>query len=349
MTDNSRTTYTSEALAPDRFAFLAAAGGAAPSLHNSQPWRFRATDDRLGLFVHADRDRAVPVTDPTGRALHVSIGAAILNLRVAAAALGLETRLRLLPDTRQPDLIALLDFDRLPPDVGSLPDAGLYPAIADRHSSRQPFTNRDVPERLVGELMAAADQEGVVLAMLEEAETRRVLALTADAERRTATDMAREAETRSWVRLEAPAIDGIPAAALGPLDRDARVPMRSFTGRPPAGLPAPARFEPLPQLATFTTAHDDRCAWVRTGMALERVWLLATANGLRGSVLHQAVEWPDTRWQLRDPETGPGYVQIILRLGYGPPGTATPRRPVADILRLPGEPSPRSTPPAEYT
>ncbi|WP_236652003.1 Acg family FMN-binding oxidoreductase [Streptacidiphilus neutrinimicus] len=334
MTDDSHTTDASDALTPDRFAFLAAAGGAAPSLHNSQPWRFRATEDRRGLLVDRDPSRAVPVTDPTGRALHVSIGAALLNLRVAAASLGLETRLRLLPDPAQPDLVAALAFDRPPPGAGPHPDAELYPAIAERHSSRQPFTNRDVPERLVGELMAAADHEGTVLAVLEEAETRRVLALTTDAERRTAADLTREAETRGWVRVEAPATDGIPVEALGPLDRDARVPVRSFTGHPPHAVPASARFEPLPQLATFTTPHDDRSAWVRTGMALERVWLLATLNGLRCSVLHQAVEWPDTRWQLRDPETGPGYVQIILRLGYGPPGAVTPRRPVAEILSL---------------
>jgi nitroreductase len=334
MTDNAHTTDPPDAIAPDRFAFLAEAGGAAPSLHNSQPWRFEATDDRRGLLVHADRSRAVPVTDPTGRALHVSLGAAVLNLRVAAAFLGLETRLRLLPAPERPDLVAHLSFTGRAPAGEPNRDAELYPAVAERHSSRQPFTNRDVPERLVGELMAAADQEGVVLAMLEEAETRRVLTLTADAERRTAADVLREAELRSWVRVETPATDGIPAAALGPMDRDARIPVRSFTGHPPTGVPAPARFEALPQLATFTTAHDDRSAWVRTGMALERVWLLATVNGLRGSVLHQAVEWPDTRWQLRDPETGPGYVQIVLRLGYGPAGTASPRRPVADILHL---------------
>lgn len=334
MTDETHATQASDALTPDQFTYLATAAGAAPSLHNSQPWRFQATEDRTGMRVFVDRSRAVPITDPMGRALHISVGAAVLNLRVAAAQLGLTTRLRLLPDPQQPDLGAELRF--APPDPDEQPngDAELFPAIAERRSSRQPFTNRDVPERLVGELMAAADQEGVVLAVLEEAETRRVLALTTDAERRTAADVAREAELRDWVRLEAPATDGIPVAALGPMDRDARVPVRSFTGHPPSDVPPSARFEPLPQLATFTTAHDDRSAWIRTGMALERVWLLATLHGLRASVLHQAVEWPDTRWQLRDPETGPGYVQLVLRLGFGPPGAASPRRPVTEILRL---------------
>jgi hypothetical protein len=334
MTENSRTTYAPHALTHEQLGYLAAAGGAAPSLHNTQPWRFHATDDRTGILVFADPSRAVPATDPTRRALHISVGAAVLNLQVAATALGMRTRLRLFPDPGQPDLVA--ELRPVPPQAAEYPaaDAELYRAIPERHSSRQPFTNRDIPEQLVGDLMAAAGQEGVTLAMLEEAETRRVLALTADAERRTAADIAREAELRCWVRLEAPASDGIPAAALGPLDHDARVPMRSFTGHPPTDVPASARFEPLPQLATFTTPHDDRSAWVRTGMALERVWLLATLNGVRASVLHQAVEWPDTRWQLRDPETGPGYVQIVLRLGFGPPGAQTPRRPVTEILQL---------------
>jgi hypothetical protein len=334
MIEGPHATSTATALTPEQFDILASAGGAAPSLHNSQPWLFRATPDQRGLLVFEDPSRAVPVTDPDGRALHISVGAAVFNLQVAAAALALQTTLRLLPDSTQPELLAELAFGRRAASAPADPDRDLYPAIGRRHSCRRPFTNRDVPEKLFGELIAAAHQEGVVLTPLEEAETRRVLALTADAERRTAADVAREAELRSWVRLEDAATDGIPAEVLGPLDRDDRVPMRSFTGHPPRRVPDSERFEALPQLATFTTARDDQAAWLRTGMALERVWLLATMHDLRASVLHQAVEWSDTRWLLRDPETGPGYVQLVLRVGFGPPSTASPRRPVSEILQL---------------
>lgn len=55
---------TEAALTTADLRLLAEAGGAAPSLHNSQPWRFRPTADRLGLEVHADRSRAVPTADP---------------------------------------------------------------------------------------------------------------------------------------------------------------------------------------------------------------------------------------------------------------------------------------------
>ncbi|WP_020549006.1 Acg family FMN-binding oxidoreductase [Embleya scabrispora] len=338
---------TNASLSPTDLRDLAAAGGAAPSLHNSQPWFFRSTGDGRGIAVYADRTRAVPLTDPDGRAMHISVGAAVFNLRVAAARLGRDPRVTLLPHDADPQPAAVLDLSRFAHTADPRrPD--LYPAIARRHSSRLPFANRDVPERVVGELIAAADAEGVVLAVLEEADARRVLNLTAEAERRTAADLARQAETREWLRVE-PATDGMPYQVLGPQDHDARVPVRAFTGRPPTP-PAPTqRFEALPQVATLTTRFDRPEDWLRAGQAMERAWLVATIHGLRMSVLHQAVEWPDTRANLRDPHTGPGYVQMVLRMGYGPPGAPTPRRPVEETLepagpestrRLPTEPAP---------
>ncbi|MEU8925360.1 hypothetical protein AB0D10_31255 [Kitasatospora sp. NPDC048545] len=321
---------TETALTAADLHLLAEAGGRAPSLHNSQPWRFRPTPDMLGLEVHADHSRAVPAADPDGRALHISIGAAVFNLRVAAAHLGREATVRLLPAGEGAQPRAVLDLSapaRSPRPFGT----DLYPAIVKRHSSRHAFTNRDVPEAVVADLITAARDEGVTLTALEEHGVRQVLALTSEAEARIAADVTREAETRRWLRLE-PSCDGIPLAALGSHDRDARVPMRSFTGHPPHHVTPADRFEALPQLATLTTRFDGQTDWLRTGQAMERVWLLATVHGLRASVLHQAVEIPDTRWRLRDPAEGPAHVQLVLRLGYGTPGAASPRRPVEDVL-----------------
>ncbi|WP_035805723.1 Acg family FMN-binding oxidoreductase [Kitasatospora mediocidica] len=326
---------TMQALTPDELRLLAEAGGAAPSLHNSQPWAFWPTPDARGLCLSADPQRSVPLTDPDGRALHISLGAALFNLRLAALHLGREPAVRLLPHASDPHLVAVLDLSQ--PGADPQPyGRDLYRAITQRHSSRQPFANRDVPEAVLGELMAAAVDEGVVLSALEEDGVRRVLSLTAQAERRTDADLARMAETRSWLRVEQPATDGIPQAALGPQDHEAHVPMRSFTGRPSSDAAHSQRFEALPQLATLTTRADLPADWLRAGQAMQRVWLLATVEGVRVSVLHQAVEWPDTRWGLRDPAEGPGHVQLVLRIGYGPPGSATPRRPVAQTLDLSG-------------
>ncbi|GAA2233890.1 nitroreductase family protein [Kitasatospora cystarginea] len=353
---------TEPTLTTEELRLLASAGGAAPSLHNSQPWRLRWSAATTSLRVYADRERSMPLTDPDGRALHISVGAALFNLRVAAQHLGLQPVVRLLPEEGEPDLLAVLDLSRaatapstLDLALGRGADPGhptarsrnpaatpsgrdLYPAVAFRHSSRRPFANRDVPEAVLGELIAAARAEGALLSPLEEDGVRRVSALTAEAEQRTADDPARLAEIGRWLRPAEPADgpdsapDGIPQYALGPQDHDARVPMRGFTGHPPRPAVPSERFEALPQLCTLTTLGDRPAHWLRAGQALEHVWLLATVHGVRLSVLNQALEWPDTRWALRDPATGPGHVQLVVRLGYGPPGPTTPRRAVPEIL-----------------
>jgi nitroreductase len=96
------------------------AATAAPSIHNSQPWRFLVRPG--GIDLYADRTRRLAVLDPHGRELAISLGAALLNLRVAVLRHGRVPVTRLLPDRSQPDLVAQV---RLGPRVD--PDRTGYP------------------------------------------------------------------------------------------------------------------------------------------------------------------------------------------------------------------------------
>lgn len=307
---------------------LIAAAVAAPSLHNTQPWRYRLDPDTSTIEVRAAIERALRHADPVGRAMHVSVGAAVFNLRVAAAHFGWEPLVRLLPRPAEPDLLASVRLAGQP--AGSRHGHDLYDAVWRRHSSRLPFSGRAVPAEVLTELTEVAVAEGTELVVPEVNETRRILQLTAEAEWFTAADPVRRAESRSWVRDGSP--DGLPGAVLGPRDATGHLPVRDFAALRPAWTRPSAAFEPHPLIAVLSTRHDRRADWLRAGQALENILLTGTVHRLRASLLHQALEWPDIRWALRDPRTGTGHVQMLIRLGHGPEGPASPRRPIHDVL-----------------
>ncbi|MGW2639933.1 Acg family FMN-binding oxidoreductase [Streptomyces sp. NPDC001348] len=316
---------------------LVAEAAAAPSMHNAQPWRFRLlTGERL-LLLYADLQRAMPRSDPDNRALHIGCGAALFNLRVAAAHRGLTAEARLLPEPQDPLLLATVRLAEQagPPRGEDL--ARLHPAIRQRHTSRHPFAEKDLPEDVRTALREAAEREGAVLRFPGPWHAETLLDLLQDAESRDVMDPSSNEDLVRWTRLgpEADtAVDGVPEYAFGPRRRDGRAPVRDFAGRRPVAERGSTTFEHAPHLALLTTPGDGPADWLRAGQALERVLLEATLADLATSLTSHALETPELRLLARDPGTGSGQVQMVLRLGYGPRGPATPRRPVRDILDI---------------
>ncbi|MFE6910815.1 Acg family FMN-binding oxidoreductase [Streptomyces erythrochromogenes] len=330
-------------LDPDSAARLVGDAVTAPSMHNAQPWKFvfRAADDVIELY--GDTERAMPRTDPQHRALHLGCGAALFNLRVSAARHGLRARVRLLPDPSQPWLLATAaiggprDDDHEPADHEQ---ADLHAALRRRHTSRFPFSDEPVPEALLDGLRSAARWEGCRLTVVGGWHLETVLGLVRDAEHREDVDPLVRAETSVWTSPANAASgvrrDGVPADAFGPRSSRGTSPVRDFGRVAPVADRGWAVFEERPRLALLGTATDTRADWLRAGQALERVLLRATADGLATSMTSQPLEWPELRWTARDPLDAMGHVQMVLRLGYGPPGPETPRRPVADVLEIRG-------------
>ena len=307
---------------------LLGAAAAAPSIHNTQPWRFRVAGHDL-IEVHGAPDRMLWVADPRGRALHLSCGAALFNLRLAIRASGAKPLVWPLPDPAgEPTLLASVQLaEGRPPELA---EREMFESIWQRHSSRAPFSARALPPAVRSALDGAARAEFAALRLLSGSDAALVARLAAAADKELAENFDHRVELCRWVGTEGD--DGIPAPALGFRPDREPAPVRDFGYASPTAPRPAGSYEPSPHLAVLATARDEPADWLRAGQALQRVLLTATVHEVAASLLYQPIELHDTH----RPEDGwwpwAECPQIIIRLGYGPPGPGTPRRPVADIL-----------------
>jgi nitroreductase len=316
----------------------------APSIHNTQPWRFTATGDELHL--HLDRERALPVLDPTGRQQVISCGVAAEFAAVALRAAGRAAEVELLPGGAGDHLATVRAGAAAEPTDE---DRALAEAIGRRHTERAPFLPRAVPDGLVDRMQQdAADLDVWVKPITEEEEEVATVFLLSRAEEIERSEPEYLAELERWLRTDPGAVDGVPVEAVpreDPATRPSNWLIRDFVvgSREPHGafLPegdpaAPPPAVERPAVVLLGTRNDDRRAWLLSGRALGRLLLRLTLEGLAASPLTQALDWPATRTQLRSRLSLIGHPQMMMRLGYpsSRPPVSSGRRPVADVLRV---------------
>jgi nitroreductase len=307
---------------------LLAAATAAPSLHNSQPWSF--VMDARQVTVYADPSRQLTRADPSGRSLLISCGAALFNLRVAAEHLGFHPRVHVLPGPGDPTLVANVNLGSRHPHGGVL--AAYYPAIAARRTNRLPFHDRSIPQSALASLAEAARAENAMLRIFDDPDdVSRIVDLIHEADLSERDDPAVRVERQGWIGRPH-RDDGIPARSLGPRPEEPRTPFRDL-GHDVGVERDYARFESTPTVAVLSTLHDERVDWVRAGEAVQRVLLAATGAGLAASFMNQPLENEALRAQVRSALSGVGHSHMIMRVGYGDPVPATPRRPLSEVRR----------------
>ncbi|HET8658117.1 MAG TPA: nitroreductase family protein [Micromonosporaceae bacterium] len=304
------------------------AATAAPSIYNSQPWQFRLRDGAIEVF--ADRRNLLTVIDPAGRELLMSVGAAVLNARVAMRALGRQPLLRLFPVRSEPDLVAQVRPGRFV--AGSATAESLARAIPRRRTNRRPFADVRVPAEVLTELAAAARVEGAVLSVAGGRARDTLLDVVRTAQARLRARPGYLAELAEWTMASYLRTDGVPPEAFGPWSAADAVPLRDFGLVQSVRRRRTVRFERAPTIVVLSTPDDGPASWVRAGQAMERVLLTATVRGLSNTPMTQPLELADLRRLVLDPARG-HVAQAILRLGYGPPCPPSPRRPVEAVLR----------------
>jgi nitroreductase len=324
---------------------VVAAATRAPSIHNTQPWRFTASADRLD--VRLDPDRALPVLDPSGRQQVISCGSAVEFALVALAAAGRTAEVDLLPDAGDPAHLATIRVTGQ--SAPTAEDRALAEAIDRRHTVRAAFQPRAVPAELVDRLQAGARAYDTWVKPITRSEEEvAIVFLISRAEEMEQGDPAYLAELQRWLRTDPAAVDGVPVDAVpsgDPHDRPSNWLIRDFVVgereqqpfRPGGDPDAPPPEVERPTVVLMGTEDDDRGAWLRAGRALGRLLLLVTAEGLAASPLTQALDWPATRARLRSRLSLVGHPQMLLRMGYpseSPGAAVSGRRPVGEVLRF---------------
>lgn len=304
------TMTTLRRLTDDEVGILLSSAVHAPSMHNTQPWRFELHGQVVDVLI--DRERVLPAEDPAGRLIRIGLGAAALNVRVAAAMLGHETTFAFAPDPARPDVVArifLSEHRGVDTELGRL-----YRQLSRRHTYRGPLAATEVPERVVAKLREAVRSERAELRLLDEAEYGRLGGLLREADDLDLRDEDRLHERQRWIGGDRDT-DGVPDSALGPLPAHS-----AFTRDLSAGFDSDHRseavFERRPLLAVLATEEEDERSWLRAGMALQHLLLVTTSYDLVASFVNQPLEHPQTRGKIRELIGGRHWPQVILRLGY---------------------------------
>ena len=318
----------------DQAPYLIAIAARAPSVHNTQPWRFRVSDTGIELYCDPKRKLAA---DPAGREMLISCGAALFGLRLAVRSLGYQPLVDLLPDSDRLRLLARVSLGAAMPMTAA--EREMFKALPHRHTHRGAFGSGPLPAGLLAGLQHDALAEGAMLTLVEPGLAYGRLSDIAHAVgRRLQRDARARADARRWTRNPASlARDGIPAYAFPATSRAApagppgRLPERDLDLGRGLGLLDP-QGPPPAVTAALVTPRDSRADWLRAGQGLHRLLLHAASRWVFAGLHTELLEVTLIRALIRDRLALPGAPQMLLQLGVVDTTHPTGRRPPDELI-----------------
>ncbi len=311
--------YPAQGSFAERCRFLLRYAVLAPSTHNTQPWKFALHEN--GIDVYADYGRRLRTADPGNRELLMSMGAAIMNLRIAAARFrfSCEVEYNHTGDSERP-LAQVFLTAGMPGDPAL---AALLPFLIRRRTNRHPVLVSRVPATVQHRLVAVGEGYQSTLDISTDGAINKAVAdLVAEADQRLNADPEYRKDVAEWTRSEdALRPDGHPEGSQEALEL-----FRAQTARTKnLCLEAPA-------LVTIG-GNDTIPSWLDTGEMLEKLLLTIVREDLHVSYFNMPVLVPDLRLKLRVILGLSAWPQLLLRVGYCMEETPmTPRRPIDDVI-----------------
>jgi hypothetical protein len=298
----------------------------APSTKNTQPWRFSVAGNTVGLF--ADLTRWQPVADRGRRELYISLGCALENLLVAGEQFGFHHDVSYFPQSTNEELAAIVTF--LPGGKPSIHRTCIaLAAITARHTQRGLYRDEPVTEEVRHRLLDCCGGLGVRVDLTDDPAVRsRVVELNLHADEMEFADPEFRKELGYWVGQ---GVFGTPRF----LSRLSGLLVSRLNLGRAIGTRNAAILSSAPLIGLISARTDDRTSQVRTGQALERLWLHATRIGVALQPMSQALEIPSLRAELARVIPERGWIpEQVFRVGYAmcPGEQHTPRRSLDQVL-----------------
>jgi nitroreductase len=316
-------------------AYVVASAVWAPSVHNTQPWRFTAEGSEITL--RADVGRQLAVADPSGREMIMSCGAALFTAKLALRSLGYVPETRVLPDPADPLLVARLRWRRQA--APTVVEDRLFSQVTCRRTHRGGFEPVPLPPQLTEALRKDAVGHDAALRVAITDQARAALAaITEMADRVERLDSAYVRELTAWAPPPGSArLDGVSPSAY-PAHPEPTIPYfpaRDFARGRGWGLPSSTcisavRFTGV--VCVLTTPADGPVSWVNAGQALQCILLTSAAWGVAAALHSQPVEVGWLRAAIRDQLGDGSYPQLVLRLGIAMQEAISVRRPIPSVL-----------------
>jgi len=335
----AESTFPRDRSKAEKLLFCVNYASLAPSAHNAQPWLFHVESDHIDLY--ADLRRTLPAVDPDHRELVISCGAALYNLTLALRYFGYDSSVEALAKEVVPaggESKVVLARVRLGAAVqASAEERDLFHAMPRRRTSRLPFEARPIPKSFLAEVEEISRNQQAWVRLLQESGVREATAnFVAQANRVQISNKSFRDELASWsASTRKGRRDGMPGYATGAsfiLTYPGKFLFRTF--RFPDWQARRDRNLVLesPGLFLLGTAKDSPKQWLCAGQALQAIALRACLEGIWLAFLNQPIEVAALRAYVKKEFEMEGYPQLLIRMGYGPAGGHTPRRPLEEIL-----------------
>ena len=309
----------------------------APSVHNSQPWRWVADvgADRKTLHLHVDRSRTVPATDHSGREAILSCGAVLDHLRIAMTAARYETNISRFPDPYDPGHLATLEFSPL--DRVTEAQQNRARAILQRRTDRLPFHPPAEWHLFEPVLRSVFDEDVVMLDVLSDDQRPRLAEASELSEALRRDDSSYHVELDWWTSSFALA-QGLPPSALLSVSERRRVEIaRDFPIRSRQDRRSEIAAD-WSKILVLSTPDDTRDDVLRCGEVLSTVLIECTMVGMATCTLTHLIESEESRDLVGGLIGRRGEPQLLIRVGTAPPMESppapTPRRPLDSVLQI---------------